>query len=108
MEIKKIEVNLSFKPHQEISKKLVISFFNYLLHIRSQIPFNFSVFEKFIDKSNNDDQTPDGCRDTKLDWKTKKQLRLAHETYEKIRAMHTVSCSGFFDNDHNSKLHFFR
>jgi hypothetical protein len=86
----KIEINLKFKPYEEISKKLITSFFHYLLHSRSQIPFHFKLFEKFIEEKV---KTGESCSDghSKRDWKTEKQLQQANETYEKICALKNVS-----------------
>lgn len=91
MENEKIEIDLSFKPYKEISKKLVMSFLDYLLHARSQIPFHFELFKRFVE----DKSSPESCEDekTKIDWKTVKQLKLAQETYEKICAIKRVSSS---------------
>lgn len=74
---------MNLKPSPSLGKKLLLSFFDYLLHSRSQIPFHFELFKKFIEaKAITKDTTKN--EQPKNDWKTEKQLKLACETYEKI------------------------
>lgn len=86
METKQIEINLSFTPHEEILKKLATSFFMYLLHSRSQIPFHFELFRKFVEEKVRREGELE-----KRDWKTEKQLQDAQLCLEKICALKTVS-----------------
>lgn len=88
-EIKTIHIDLNVKPSQDLARKVVTSFLDYLLHSRSQIPFHFDLFEKFIatkteGKAEKDEVTP------KKDWKTEKQLKVALETYDSICAVKQV------------------
>lgn len=81
--MKKIEIEMNLKPSSSFGKKLLHSLFDYLLHSRSQIPFHFELFRKFIEtKAIATDSTVK--EQPKNDWKTEKQLKLACETYEKI------------------------
>lgn len=86
--VKKVSVDLNIKPSKDLGKKLVITLFEHVLHSRSQIPFHFELFRKFIEtktSSSGDDASK------KQDWKTEKQLKLAEETYEKICALKKAS-----------------
>lgn len=81
----KLEINLRFRPSQDLVNKIVMSLFDYLLFSRSQIPFHFELFKKFINKSTK-------VRDEKKsEWKLEKQLKLAAETLEKICTLKQVS-----------------
>lgn len=88
--VKKVQIDLNIKPSTELGKKLVTTLFDYLLHSRSQIPFHFELFRKFIEnKTENKTKASDDDL-KKQDWKTEKQLKLAVETYEKICAVKRV------------------
>lgn len=92
--VKKVQINLSIKPSKDLGKKLVITLFDHLLHSRSQIPFHFELFKKFIEKKTALN-TGDKILNEKQDWKTEKQLKLAEETYEKVCALKKVKVSCF-------------
>jgi hypothetical protein len=79
----KIEVNL-LKPSRDLLDKLLTSLLDYLLFSRSQIPFHFELFKRFIENKTS------GSEERKLDWKTEKQLKLASEVLEKIHSLKEV------------------
>lgn len=81
--VNKIEINLNLKPSASLGKKLVLSLFDYLLHARSQIPFHFELFQKFVETKTIASGTAEQEK-TNNNWKTEKQRMLACETYEKI------------------------
>lgn len=85
-QVKKIEIEMNLKPSPSLGKKLLHSLFDYLLHSRSQIPFHFELFKKFVETKARVPSTTDTTETEKPknDWKTEKQLKLAFETYEKI------------------------
>jgi hypothetical protein len=82
----KIEIHLQTKPSKDLLNKLVISLLDYFLFSRSQIPFNFELFKKFIESK----KPSDNGDDKKPNWKTEKQLKLAVETLEKINSLKEV------------------
>lgn len=85
---KKVRIDLNIKPTKDFGQKLVITLFEYLLHSRSQIPFHFDLFKKFIETKTRLDGD---VTLRKPDWKTEKQLKLAVETYEKACLLKEVN-----------------
>ncbi|CRK95016.1 CLUMA_CG008502, isoform A [Clunio marinus] len=85
----KVQINLNIKPTKALGTKLVTSLFDYLLHLRSQIPFQFKLFVKFVNAKSklNVKENEENLR---KDWKTEKQLKLARETCDKIFAIKKV------------------
>lgn len=84
--MKKIEVNLQLRPSQDFLNKLLSSLLDYLLFSRSQIPFHFELFKKFVE---NKRLTVDDS-EKKSNWKVEKQMKLANETLENILIMKQV------------------
>lgn len=87
MDIKTVQIDLNIKPSKDFGAKLLISLFDYLLHSRSQIPFHFDLFKKFVESKA--DQSSDESTRNK-DWKTEKQLKLALDTFDNICAVKQV------------------
>lgn len=85
----KIEIELNIKPSVKLGQKLVKSLFEFLLCSRAQIPFNFEIFKKFVEKKTlaSEDEN------NKQDWKTENQLKIAAETYVKICTVKQVRIS---------------
>ncbi|KAG5670562.1 hypothetical protein PVAND_000816 [Polypedilum vanderplanki] len=82
MEINPIDIDLDFKPTKQFLIKLIQSILLYLLHERTQIPFSFDVFERFLKNKKFDGETK--C------YKTKNQIKIAQETYEKICSLKEI------------------
>ena len=83
--MKKIEINLQ-RPSKDLLNGIVASLLDYLLYSRSQIPFHFELFKKFIENKNL--SVSDNAR--KNDWKTEKQIKLATETVQRISSLKEV------------------
>lgn len=92
-------IDLFFKPPTSLGRKVAVSFLEYLLYARYQIPFYFDLFEKLIEKKRREMIENDSRR---LDWKTENQVKLAYETYEKVNQMKKVFKS--FINNKDDKL----
>lgn len=84
--MKKIEINLQLRPSKDLLNNIVISLLDYLLYSRSQIPFHFELFKKFIESK----ILSVGENAKKNDWKTEKQMKLATETLERISSLKEV------------------
>jgi hypothetical protein len=74
-------IELQFKPSRQFLIKLLQNILVYLLCERAQIPFNFDHFERFLEKTQKEDNE---C------YKKMKQLKIAKDTYEKIVALKQV------------------
>ena len=84
--MKKIEINLQLRPSKDLLNNIVISLLDYLLYSRSQIPFHFELFKKFIESKIV--SVSENAK--KNDWKTEKQMKLATETLERISSLKEV------------------
>lgn len=83
-----ISVDLNIKPTNEIVKKLLLSFIDYVLHSRQQIPFNFDIFSAFVNRFSKNENV-----ESNMNWKFVKQHQYAKETHDKIWGLKKVSIS---------------
>lgn len=79
---KEIKIDLNFKVSPEFSCVLAKGIVDSLLFYRHQIPFNFSLFEKLINKKEQEEET--NC------FKRLKLINLARSTYESVCGIKTV------------------
>lgn len=80
-----ISVDLNIRPTNEIVKKLLLSFIDYVLHSRQQIPFNFDIFSAFVKRFNTIENVV-----SNMNWKLVKQHQYAKETHDKIWGLKKV------------------
>ena len=80
-----IYIDLNIKPTNEIVKKLLLSFIDYVLHSRQQIPFSFDIFSAFVKRLNKNEDV-----ENNMNWKLVKQHQYAKETHDKIWGLKSV------------------